>query len=92
MTPAQNLRPAGRPRLTLKILGYAVFDMVGMIALATGAVWLARGQSLFIAGFPTTLAEALAAVVGGLALMLWAAAQILRELMGRPAGKAREGD
>ncbi|MBS1227989.1 MAG: hypothetical protein H6R17_1266 [Proteobacteria bacterium] len=87
MTPAQNLQPFGRPRLTLKILGYVVFDMAGMIALATGALWLARGQTLFIAGFPTNLAEALAAVVGGLALMLWAAAQILRELMRRPTGK-----
>ena len=87
MTPAQNLRPAGRPRLTLKILGYAVFDMVGMIALATGAVWLARGQSLFIAGFPTSMAQALLALAVGLALMVWAAAQILRELIQRPTGK-----
>ena len=87
MTPAQNLLPSGRPRLTLRILGYAVFDMAGMIALATGALWLARGQTLFIAGFPTNLAEALAALIGGLALMLWAAAQILRELMRRPTGK-----
>ena len=81
MTPAENFRQTGRPRLTLKILGYEVFDMAGMIALATGALWLARGQTLFIAGFPTNLAEALAALVGGLALMIWAAAQILRELI-----------
>lgn len=81
MTPAENFRQPGRPRLTLKILGYAVFDMAGMIALATGALWLARGQTLFIAGFPTNIAEALAALVGGLALMIWAAAQILRELI-----------
>ena len=87
MTPAQNLRPPGRPRLTLKILGYAFFDMAGMVALATGAVWLARGQTLFVAGFPSNIAEALASLVCGLALMLWAAAQILRELIQRPTEK-----
>lgn len=73
-----------RPQLTLKILLYALFDVAGMVSLATGALWLARGQSLFIADFPTSIAEALAALIGGLALMLWAAAQILRELMQRP--------
>ena len=72
--------PRRRPQLTLKILLYAIVDVVGMICLATGALWLARGQSLFIAGFPSSMTEALAAVGGGLALMLWAAAQILREL------------
>ena len=76
-----------RPQLTLKIIGYALFDVAGMVSLATGALWLTRGQTLFIAGFPSNIAEALAAVVGGLALMLWAAAQILRELMQRPAAK-----
>ena len=76
-----------RPRLTLKILLYALFDVAGMVFLATGALWLARGQSLFIAGFPGSMVEALAALVGGLALMLRAAAQILRELIQRPAGK-----
>ena len=73
-----------RPQLTLKILLYALFDVAGMVSLATGALWLARGQSLFIADFPTSIAEALAALIGGLALMLWAAAQILRELMPGP--------
>ena len=76
-----------RPQLTLKIVAYALFDVAGMVSLATGALWLARGQTLFIAGFPSSIAEALAAEVGGLALMLWAAAQILRELMQRPAAK-----
>ena len=79
-----------RPQLTLKILLYALFDVAGMISLATGALWLARGQSLFIAGFPTSMTQALAALIGGLALMLWAAAQILRELM--PGLKTGAGD
>jgi hypothetical protein len=92
MTQAENLRRPERPRLTLKIFLYALVDVVGMASLATGAVWLARGQTLFIIGFPTSMAEALLALVFGLALMLWAAAQILRELIQRPTGKTGEGD
>lgn len=80
-----------RPQLTLKILLYAIFDIVGMVFLATGALWLAHGQSLFVSGFPTSTAEALAACFGGLVLMLWAASQILRELLKRPAANAQEG-
>ena len=79
-----------RPQLTLKILLYALFDVAGMISLATGALWLARGQSLFIADFPTNMTQALASLIGGLALMLWAAAQIFRELM--PGPKTAAGD
>jgi hypothetical protein len=91
--PQANLsRQRRRPRLTLKILSYAIIDVIGMSCLATGALWLARGQALFIPGFPANLAEALAALIGGLALMLWAAARILRELIVQPTRKAQEGD
>ncbi|MEI7430416.1 MAG: hypothetical protein WCL27_08155 [Betaproteobacteria bacterium] len=81
----QNIQ---RPQLTLKVLFYAAFDVAGMVAFATGAMWLARKQALFIEGFPTSTSEAVIATIGGLLLMLWAAAQILRELMTRPANDA----
>lgn len=87
----QHIRNHQRPRLTLKILFYASFDVAGMVLFATGALWLAQRQPLFIQGFPESMAEAVAATVAGLLLMLWAAAQILRELLVRPADNAREG-
>ena len=77
-----------RPRLTLKILLYAVFDVAGMVLFATGVLWLAQGQSLFVSGFPTSRAEAIMATIAGLVLMLWAASRILRELLIRPADDA----
>jgi len=80
-----------RPRLTLKIMFYAIFDVVGMVLFASGALWFARGQSLFIADFPSTTVEGLAVIIGGLLLMLWAAAQILRELIKRPVNVVEEG-
>jgi hypothetical protein len=70
---------------------YAIFDVVGMVLFASGALWFARGQSLFIPDFPGTMVGALAAIIGGLLLMLWAAAQILRELMKRPVNIVEEG-
>ena len=82
---------AQRPQLTLKILLYAIFDVAGMVLFATGALWLAQGKALFVAGFPTSMIEAIAVLVAGLALMLWAASRILRELLKRPANDAREG-
>ena len=81
-----------RPQLTFKILFYAAFDVAGMVLFATGAMWLAREQALFIRIFPTSTMEALAVLVGGLALMLWAASRILRELLKRPANNTREGN
>ena len=73
-----------RPQLTLKILFFAGLDVAGMVVFATGALWLARGQELFVRGFPTSTAEALLLLVGGLLLMVWAVAKILRELI-KPA-------
>ena len=77
-----------RPQLTFKILFYAVFDVVGMVSFATGAMWLVRQQALFVKGFPTTTLEAVAATLGGLLLMIWAAAQIIREMLTRASDNA----
>lgn len=75
------LRRAPRPHLTLAILGWAVVDVLGLVALSSGAMYLARGHALFLPRFPTTTGEAVACAVIGLALMLWAAARILREVL-----------
>jgi len=85
------MQNAQRPRLTLKILLYAIFDVAGMVLFATGAVWLAQRQTLFVSGFPGSMLEAIIVVVVGLALMFWAASQILCELLKRPANNGREG-
>lgn len=83
--------PPARPQLTLKIVFLAVFDVIGMVLFATGAMWLARSESLFIPDFPSSMAEALAASIVGLVLMVWAAAQILRELLTGQVNKPQEG-
>ena len=81
-----------RPRLTLKMLRYVICDVAGMILLSSGALWLTRGQALFVAGFPSSSAEAIALTVIGLVLMVWAAGRILRELQGQSADTRAESD
>ena len=74
-----------RPRLTLKILLYAIVDVVGMATFAAGALWLTQGSTPFLEGFPADRMQAIAAAGGGVLLMFWAATQILRQLIRRPA-------
>ncbi|MBE2258274.1 MAG: hypothetical protein H6942_01025 [Candidatus Accumulibacter sp.] len=71
----------GRPRVTLKVLFFAVLDGAGIIVFASGAMWLVRSQTLFIPDFPTSTPTAVLTVVAGISLMLWATAQMLRELI-----------
>ena len=89
MQPSQSQR---RPRLTLKVLFYAIFDVVGMVMFATGALWLTQGTSLFIADFPADRTQAIAATAAGVILMFWAATQILRELIRRPTANSGRGN
>ena len=70
-------RTTSRPRLTPAILAFAVVDVAGMVLFATGAMWFANGQPLFVPGFPTGVVTAGASLVGGLLLMFWAASGIL---------------
>ncbi|MBK7565559.1 MAG: hypothetical protein IPI21_15465 [Propionivibrio sp.] len=80
------MRPAHqtpRPRPTLRIMLHAVFDVAGMLMFATGAMWLACRQALFIPDFPVNMTEAIVVSVGGLLMMLWAASRILREMITR---------
>ncbi len=77
-----------RPKLTPMVLFYALFDVAGMVVFATGGAWFKTGKDLFIPNFPGNAFEAGLAIVAGVALMLWAAAQVLREMLKQP----RDGD
>jgi TRAP-type C4-dicarboxylate transport system permease small subunit len=75
-----SLNRPPRPRLTLRILAYALADVFGLVCIALGATWFVGKKGLFIAGFPASMAEAVACTVGGIAVMIWAVARILREI------------
>lgn len=63
-----------------RLLAYAVAGLFGLACLIIGGSWFVVGKGMFVAGFPATLAEAVAAAAGGTAVMLWAAARLGREI------------
>ncbi|MGE5491257.1 MAG: hypothetical protein ACM31P_08265 [Actinomycetota bacterium] len=69
-----------RPRLTLRILAYALADVFGLACVSIGASWFVSGKGAIVAGFPSSLAEAVACTAGGVVVMFWAVARILREI------------
>ncbi|NTV69993.1 MAG: hypothetical protein HGA71_07595 [Azonexaceae bacterium] len=69
-----------RPTLTGPIFLYALVDMFGLACVGIGASWFAAGKGAILSGFPTSTVEAVACTAGGVAVMLWSATRILREL------------
>lgn len=69
-----------RPTLTGPIFLYALVDMFGLACVGIGASWFANDKGAILSGFPTSTVEAVACTAGGVAVMLWAVARILREL------------
>ena len=81
-----------RPPVTLKVMFYALLDAAGMLIFASGLMWLVRQQTLFIPDFPTSTPSAVLSVIVGIALMVWAVAGILRELIARPTDQRAVAD
>ena len=87
-----RLRPP-RPRLTGRILLYALADVFGLSCVAIGASWFVEQKGAILANFPTSAVEAVACTAGGVVVMFWAIARILRELAKQsPEMKARYDD
>lgn len=73
------LRPP-RPRLTGPIFLYAMADVFGLSCVGIGGSWFVANKGAIFANFPNSLAEAVACTAGGLVVMIWAVARILREI------------
>jgi hypothetical protein len=76
-----------RARPSLKIVLFALADAAGMALVATGAFWLLKGQPLLLRGFPTSAIEAGVCLGGGLLLMIWSVAGILRAILAQAAAR-----
>lgn len=76
-----NPQRGPRPQLTGAIVKYALIDVVGMVLLALGLAFLARGPGVFFAAFPSTTLEAVVTTAAGVLLMGYAAVRLLREVM-----------
>jgi len=71
---------APRPRLTLRILGFACADIFGLTALAIGATWFIENRPAVLATFPGSMAEAVVCSASGLVLMVWGVVNVLKEM------------
>ena len=88
-----NVTRPPRPRLTGPILAYALVDVFGLSCVGIGASWFAAGKAAILADFPTSLAEAVACTAGGVVVMIWAVARILREIAKQaPESGEEQGD
>ena len=59
-----------RPHLSTRILAFALADAFGVFAIVLGSSWFIAGKGVIVSGFPNSLAEAVAALLGGLAVVL----------------------
>ena len=78
MLSSRNRPP--RPQLTARIFMFALIDMAGLACVAMGGSWFVAGRGALLPDFPTSTLEAVVTLAGGLAVMFWAVAHILREL------------
>lgn len=68
------------PNRQARIAAYALAGLYGLACLVIGASWFFVGKGTLVAGFPSTLAEAVACAGGGTAVIAWAVARLRREL------------
>ena len=80
-----------RPKLTPALLQWALVDVIGMVVLAIGGIYLVRDQRI-IPGFPSSTLEAIAVVVVGLGLIFAAAVKMLAEVMAQQPNGGQGGN
>ena len=78
MFPTAHRPP--RPRLTGMIALYALGDVFGLSCVAIGASYFIADKGAIFSGFPASTAEAVACTAGGVVVMFWSVARILREI------------
>jgi hypothetical protein len=73
-----------KPTLTLRIFLFGLIDVVGMLLMSLGAVFFIYGPGKVFQTFPATTSEAAVTLAIGIGIMIYAAGNILREMMKQP--------
>lgn len=81
-----------RPHLTLALVLFGLIDAAGMVVLAIGGFYFSAGPGAVFKEFPSSKAEAIATIILGAGIMLWAAARILREVIKQPHMMNQDSD
>lgn len=61
-------------------LAYGVAGLFGIFCGVLGSLWLVKGPRPLGMAFPHNRAEAFAAIAGGIAVVCWAAARLLKDM------------
>lgn len=78
-------KPRIKPTLTLRIFLFGLVDVVGMLLMSVGAVHFLYGPGKVFATFPANTVEAIVTLAIGIGIMIYAAGNILREMLKQPA-------
>ncbi len=84
MSTFDRKKPKIRPQLTLPIFLWALVDVVGMLLVSLGVVYFVYGAGRIFARFPGSTAEAAIVLAAGAGIMIWAAGNIVREMVKQP--------
>lgn len=68
------------PRPTRPLILWSLAGLAGMAAIGLAALGLLVRPGLLVPGFPATLAEGVAGLAGGAAVVYWALHRVLREI------------
>lgn len=77
------MTPVSRLRFTPQAFIYALYDLIAVVLIALGSLWLVFQEPL-LEDFPASEMEALASISAGLLLSFWASAKLIFELQGPP--------
>ncbi len=81
---ADAKKPKIKPQLTGRIFLWGLVDVVGMALFSVGLVYFLHGPGTLFKSFPATGGEAVVTFVVGVGIMIYAAGNILREMMKQP--------
>lgn len=77
-------KPRVKPQLTARIFAWGLVDVVGMAIFSVGIVHFIHGPGAVFKSFPGNGAEAAVTIAVGGGIMIYAAGNILREMMKQP--------
>lgn len=84
MSAFDRTKPRIKPQLTSRIFFWGVVDVIGMGAFSLGLVFFIHGPGAVFRSFPGSVLEAAAAIAIGGGIMVYAAGNILRQMMKQP--------
>lgn len=69
-----------KPKLTWRLFAFMLLDGLGLFLFSLGLAGLKVGGPVLFRDFPATTIEAVAVLLAGIAIMIYAVVQVMREM------------